>query len=451
MKILFVHPNDYLANGIPTGIATLSAVLKEAGFQVDLFDFTFVKTTQDYERKEINNFFPTAHSLENLVANDSIQSLPEAFEDKLLKFKPDLIAVSVMTGYFDEILELLKQIKLPCKVVVGGVHATLCPEDALSFDVIDFVCVGEGEKMLFELCNCLKQDKDYSNIQNLGFKKNGKIYLNPSRSFINLDELPAPDWLLFDERHLFRPFMGKIYRGSFYVMSRGCPQKCTYCVNPAIKQALENCGKYFRFQSPDTTIKQLSFLKKKYNATWFRFADDSIMLLSKGCLEELANGLKTLNIQLGCSIRPETTTAQKVELLKSMGCVAASVGIESGNEELRRKVLNRQLTNEQIKKSISLLKEAEIRVTTFNMIGLPGETRENVFETINLNKSLNVDAVNVYIIYPYPSTNISKKYGIKLRDNNGKIRPVSQASSFGLSKMAPAEVEELFTIFKQSF
>lgn len=452
MKILFVHPNSYLAHGIPSGIAVLSAILKQAGFQVDLFDFTFVKTREDYQQKEaINSFLPTAYSMEDLVANDAVQQLNEAFEEKLLKFKPDLIAVSTMTGYFDTVLELFEKVKLPCKVIVGGVHATLCPQDALSFDVIDFVCVGEGNEMLLELCNCLKQGKDYSNIQNIGFKKNGKIYLNSNRPFINLDGLSAPDWSLFDERHLFTPFVGKIYRGSFYTMSRGCPQKCTYCVNPALKQALEDCGKYFRFQSPATTVNHLSFLKKKYGINWIRFTDDSIMLLSTGYLEELANGLKPLNIQFGCSIRPETVTAKKVELLQSMGCVTASVGVESGNEELRKKVLNRLGTNEQIERAISLLKEAGIRVSTFNMIGLPGETRENVFQTIDLNKKLKVDAVNVYIIYPYPGTDISRKYGIKLRDNNGKIRPVSQASSFGLSKMAPAEVEELLTIFKRSF
>lgn len=450
MKILFIYPNNYLNIGIPTGIATLSAVLKKAGYQVDLFDFTFIKTKEygnRFSHAKKGLFLPTAYTLDDLVANDPTQSLEEAFKKKLKEFQPDLVAVSAMTGYFDKALDLLNKVKPSCKIIVGGVHATLCPEDALSFDDVDFICIGEGEELLLELCECLKGEKDYTKIKNLGYKKNNEICLNECRPFINLDDLPVPDWSLFDKRHLFRPFMGKIYQGSFYIMSRGCPMRCTYCVNGALSKMLKDCGRYFRFQSPATTIKQLSFLKEQYGAVWFKFADDSIMLLSEEYLEELAKGLCNLNIKFGCSVRPETATKRKIELLKSMGCVAASVGVESGSEELRKKILNRLMTNEQIENAISILKEAGIRVSTFNMIGLPGETREDVFKTISLNKKLNVDSVNVYIIYPYPKTEISEEYGIKLRNGDNRIISVSESSSFSFSKMDPAEVEGLLKTF----
>lgn len=457
MKILFIHPNDYLNIGIPTGIATLSAILKREGHETDVFDFTFIKT-EEYikprsdESKKVGTankgiFLPTEYTLADLVEKDPVQSLREAFEKKIKEFQPDLIAVSVMTGYFDRVIELLRAVKLPCKVIVGGVHATIAPEDALSFDIVDFICVGEGEGLFLELCVCLEEGKDYSKIKNLGYKKNGHIYINELRPFFNFDELPTPDWSLFDERHLFRPLMGKIYKGSFYVMSRGCPQLCTYCVNGSLRERYKGCGQYFRYQSPKTTIKHLSSLKEKFGATWFKFADDSIMLLSEEYLEELAAGLKPLNIQFGCSVRPETTTEGKVEILKSMGCVAASVGVESGNETVRKTVLNRHMSNQTIKRSVSILKNAGIRVSTFNMIGLPEETRENVFETISLNRELNVDSVNVYIVYPYPGTGISKKYNIKLRGKDGKMTPVNKSSSFAFSKMPPEEVEGLLRTF----
>lgn len=450
MKILFIYPNDYLNVGIASGIATLSAVLKTNGYEVDLFDFTFIKIDQKAAEPDIVSqgiYLPTPYSLEDLVVNDPVQSLAAAFKEKLLEFKPDLIAVSAMTGYLDQALDLLQKAPLPCPVIVGGVHSTICPEDVLVKPQVDFICVGEGEELLLELCACLKAGKDYSKIKNLGFKKGNKIYINESRPFVNLDNLPVPDWSLFDKRHLFRPFMGKVYSGSFYVMSRGCPSQCTYCVNGSIREILKNCGRYFRWQSPVTTIKQLSFLKKKYGATWFKFADDSMMLFNENYLEELAKGLKPLGIKFGCSVRPETATKRKVELLKEMGCVAATVGIESGNEQVRKKVLNRHMSNEQIEKTVAILKEAGIRVSTFNMIGLPGETRKNVFETIALNKKLGVEAVNVYIIYPYPGTVISQKYRTKFRDRQGKIIPVEKASAFALSAMPPKEVEGLLKTF----
>ena len=313
--------------------------------------------------------------------------------------------------------------------------------------MVDFICVGEGEEFLIELCNHLEKGNDCRNLRNIGYKEGKKIRINELRPYYNMDELPDPDWGLFDERHLFRPFMGRVYRGSFYVMSRGCPERCSYCVNGALKRRLKDCGRYFRYNSPEITARHLSNLKKKHGATWFKFADDSIMLLPKTYLEQLADALKPLNIMFGCSVRPETATKHKVGLLKSMGCVAASVGIESGNTTIRKKALNRNMSNEQIEMAIHLLQKSGIRVSTFNMIGLPGETRENVFETIRLNKRLGVSACNVYIIYPYPGTEMSINYGAHFRDKNGMIIPVSNAAVFKFSKMTRDEVEGLLRTF----
>jgi anaerobic magnesium-protoporphyrin IX monomethyl ester cyclase len=451
MKVLFIHPNEYLSIGIPSGIAQLSAVLKHAGHQVDIFDFTFVKTKADarFLQQNANQgvYLPTEYTLEDLVAQDPVTSLEKAFRKKLTEFQPDLVAVSVMTGLFDKVAALLNKVRPKCKVIFGGVHPTICPEHTLQQDVVDFICVGEGEELFLELCERMEKGKDFSKVKNLGYKKERTIHVNESRSFIDMDELPVPDWSLFDQRHLFRPFLGNVYKGSFYVMSRGCPGKCTYCVNVSLRKQLKECGKYFRFQSPKTTIRHIAHLKENYDATWFKFADDSITFFSDEQLEELAAGLKPLNIQFGCSIRPETTTARKVQQLRSMGCVAASVGIESGNETLRKKVLNRNMTNGQIENAINLLRDAGIRVSTFNMLGLPGETREDVFRTIALNKKCNIEAVNVYIVYPYPGTELSDKYKINCFESDHTVIPVSKASQFAMSKMTPSEVEGMLKTF----
>jgi radical SAM superfamily enzyme YgiQ (UPF0313 family) len=452
VKVLFIHPNDYLSIGIPTGIAQLSAVLKKAGHSVDIFDFTFVKTYEDakFLRTTGNQgvYLPTSHTLEDLVEHDPVTTIEDAFSKKLAEFQPDLVAVSVMTGLFDKIIDLLQNVRPSCKVVFGGVHATICPEHTLKMDVVDFICVGDGEDLLLELCDCLATGADYRSLKNLGYKDGEAMHINDPRPFIDMDVLPAPDWGLFDQRHLFRPFMGQIYNGSFYVMSRGCPSQCSYCVNHSLRNKLTGCGRYFRAQSPQTTINHIRHLKETYGATWFKFGDDSITFFNNEKLEELAEGLKPLNIQFGCSIRPETTSEQKVELLKSMGCVAATVGIESGSEELRKRVLNRRMTNEQIEKAVRLLMKAGIRVSTFNMLGIPGETREHVFETIELNRSCGVNAVNVYIVYPYPDTQLSNEYGVSCFAEDLTVIPVSEASRFALSTMKPDEVEGLLRTFE---
>ena len=451
MKVLFIYPNHYLHIGIPTGIASLSAVLKREGHKVDIFDWTFIKTEDKKDEHRTANkglYVPTPYTIEDLVTDDPVQSLDDALADKLKVFDPDLVAVSVMTGYFDNAVELLKSVRPSCMVVVGGVHSSICPEDSLAPEVVDCICIGEGEEFFLELCDHLERDKDYTNIRNLGYKNGKDVRFNDLRPFVDLDALPDPDWDLFDERHLFRPFMGEVYKGSWFSMSRGCPDRCSYCVNMALRANLKGCGHYFRYQSPATTARQIVNLKEKHRATWFRFADDSIMLFKERYLEELGDALRPLGIMFGCSVRPNTVNERKVALLKSMGCVAASIGIESGNSRIRKEILNRNISDEQIMKAIHLLNEAGIRVSTFNMIGLPGETRENVFETIRLNKKLNVQAINAYVVYPYPGTEISRKYHAHFRDEKGRFIPVSEAAGFELSKMSRGEVQGLLRTFE---
>jgi len=453
MKVLFVFPNNYLNVGIPTGLSTLIAIMKQEGHEVRVFDYTFIKTNQIADDGFLvgrTAFLPTSYTLEDLVRNDPVESVEDRFERDLEDFQPDLIGLSAMTGTFDLGIELLNKFKskLKCKVVVGGVHSTIAPTDALAPDVVDYICIGEGEEFMIELCDCLSRDKDYRQIRNLGFKKQKGIQINELRPFVNLDELPTPDWSEFDRRHLFRPFMGKVYQGSFYTMSRGCPYKCSYCANGSLRKGLKGCGgRYYRYQQPATTVKQLSDLKKLHNATWFRFADESLMSMTEEYIEELSAGLSPLGIRFGCSVRPETTNERKLSLLKEAGCESMTMGVESGNEQLRRKVLNRSMSNEQIERATSIIKEHGIRLATFNMIGLPEESRDNVFETILFNRKLNVGAANVFIVYPFPGTEISIKYKTNFRGTNGKIIPISQASYFNLSRMSPTETEGLLKTF----
>ena len=452
MKILFMYPNKYLENGIPTGIATLASVMKQQGHDVDIFDWTFINTGDKadlptYGHRTLDH---TSYTIEDLVSNEPIQTIESAFKNKLSIYQPDIVALSVMTGHFDEAVKLLTKVKPSCIVVAGGIHPTVCPKDTLEQSkAIDLVCVGEGEHFFVELCELLEQGKDYKKIRNLAYRdKDGFVKINPLRPLIDLNELPVPAWELFDDRHLFRPFEGHIYRGSFYTMSRGCPGRCTYCLNWSLRNIFSGCGKYFRYQTPEVTGHQINNLKENCGATWFRFVDESMGVFNENYLEQLSDILKPLNINFACSVRPETLNKRKVNLLKSMGCVAAILGVESGNLNIRKNILNRNMSDDQIKKSVKLLKDAGIRVSTFNMIGLPEETKENVFETIQLNKDLDLPTVNVFILYPYPGTEISREYNTPLRDQNRNIIPVGEAPRFNLSKLTNEELKKFLTTFE---
>lgn len=458
MKILFLFPNDYMLNGIPAGISVLSAVLKKHGHEVSIFDFTFIKTKELPNRAaqdKINVlgsqsvYLPTAYTLEDLVRDDPVESIEDKFKEMLKSFQPDLIAMSSTSGAYGLGVDLLRKCRahINCPVLSGGVHASCDPYDALDNEVVDFICVGEAEEFIVEFCDLMARGQDFHHLNNLGYKTESGVKINPLKPFVDLDSLPTPDWSIFDPRHLFRPFQGKIYKGSFYTMSRGCPYNCPYCVNGTLKEKLVSCGRYYRFASPATVVRHLSDLKRLYGATWFKFADNSLMSMSEEYLAELAQGIIPLEINFACSVRPETASERKIELLKKMGCVAMSIGVESGNERLRREVLRRYTTDEQIERAIKMMNNQGIRVSTFNMIGLPEETRENVFETISLNKRLGVAAANVYILYPYPGTAIARNYKVNFRDSRGEVIHEDRASIFAFSKMPPAEVEGLLKTF----
>lgn len=480
MRVLFFHPEKYLNYGIPAGISILSAIIKKHGHVVDLFDTTFLKTknlsdghhlakdddsknasagdvfdvaieeNEDDEllgKQSAGLFKQTEYSMDDLVADDPYVVLEDELQKKIDEFKPDVIALSTMTATFDSAVNLLRKVKYDAVVLVGGVHPTIACDDCLEQDVIDVACVGEADNTFLELLNLMDAGEDYYHVKSMNFKlADGTIIKNEVAPRVELNDLPTPDWGLFDSRHLFRPFDGEIYQGSFYSQARGCPMQCTYCVDPTIAEITGGRKSYFRIQDPQVTFNQLSELKEKFNATWFKFVDDTFLMPKIEHLQELRDLLVPLGIKFGCSVMPNTIREDKLKLAVDMGCVAMSVGIESGNDEVRRSV-KRFYRNENVVKKLKMAQDYGIRVSTFNIIGFPGETRENVFETIELNRQIGSNAANAYVLYPYHGTPIAVEQKIPLRDGEGKIPTIDIGHTLGFSKMGADELLGLRSTF----
>ncbi len=478
MRVLFFHPEKYLNIGIPAGISILSAIIKQHGHVVDLFDTTFLKAQDDHvlsahdaaqnitagdqtlvaDEVDIDEeeflgkqsrglFKETEYTIEDLVANDPVVDPIAEFQRKIDEFQPDVIALSTMTTTFDHAVDLLKQVTHNALVIVGGVHPTIATDDCLAQGVIDIACVGEADETFPELLNLMERGEDYTHVKSMNFRlKDGTIIRNEVAPRVDLNKLPTPDWGIFDSRHLFRPFDGKVYKGSFYSQSRGCPMQCTYCVDPTIAEITGGHKGYFRFQDPEVSYRHLKELKDNFGATWFKFVDDTFLLPDVDHLSKLRDLIKPLGIMFGCSVMPNTIKEDKLKLAVEMGCVAMSVGIESGNEEIRRKVM-RRYKNDEVVKKLRMAQDYGIRVSTFNIIGFPGETRENVFETIELNRRIGTSSAGAFVLYPYPGTPIAIEYNIPLRDENGRIADVDTGPKLGFSKMSEQELLGLRSTF----
>jgi radical SAM superfamily enzyme YgiQ (UPF0313 family) len=321
----------------------------------------------------------------------------------IVKSNCELLLLSVMTLDVPIATDLIAKIKVKKRdlpVLVGGIHPTITgPELLEKYPQIDYLCIGEGESMVIDFINNLGKSSLFQ-VQNLAYRDGGKIVVNLLRQPENLDALPPFPWHLYNKTRIITD------DGFTYVTAtRGCPFKCTYCCN---KIYLDYYGRnYLRKRPVDQIIHELQFLKKTYPIKLFYFGDE-MLLWDKEYAMNLFREIKTrVDIPFGFMTRVESITPEIVDVAVRSGCKYVGMGIECGDEVFRKKYLNRSMSNEQIEKAFKILKTAGIYTTSFNMIGFPFEHDEDLTKaTIDFNKKINPDFVQVSIFYPFPGTEL---------------------------------------------
>lgn len=413
MRFLMIYPNQWATGNKPIGIATLAAVLKNAGHQFKLFDFTQFDCSGglgDRGQGEISLEFKRVRNPERLPKRLYVSR--DAALSRLLEeteaFQPDMIGLSVLSDDYPFGLEALRYVRRHVRVptIVGGVHAAVDPEGIIRESCVDMVCVGEGEGVIAELAERFDRGEDLSTVLNVWVKTPDGVIRNPLRPLLqDLDTLPYADWSIYPETAFYKPFDGYVYKYGDFEMSRGCPYTCSYCINVELQQMYKGKGNYHREKSVARVIQEISWFKRQYGLEFLKFWDETFLLMSYERLEALAHAYSE---QIGIPFAIETTassvTPRTAPLLKKFGCATASLGLETGNVDLRRGVLDKNIDNTSYEQAYQLLRTHEIRGVSFNMIGLPFERREDIFDTIRLNKKLNTDAQAVGIFYPYKGT-----------------------------------------------
>jgi radical SAM superfamily enzyme YgiQ (UPF0313 family) len=417
-RVLFLYPSEALSGVASSNLAILAACLKNDGFKdIKLFDCFMYKfsdcETQDQVREKLGQVkktdldrFVKLH--EGNVYDDFVKTVDE--------FKPNLIAVTVVDATMALVFSFLKKVKdrnIP--VVVGGTASTFLHEMLLASGLVDFACVGEGEGAIVDLCNKLYNGEDCSNIKNIyTVGKDGDIIRNPLRPLVNLNDLPLPDFSIYDEMRFYRPFMGGVVRTLQIDIDRGCPYGCTYCVAPKLAATFKenNCGSYYRLKSWDKVFEEMKELVKLYKLNFMWISSETILAIPTEKLREFGDRyIKEINLPLWCQSRLDTFTEEKTKILANMGCKNICVGLEHGSELIRKNLLNKHITNEKVLDAIRLLTKYGIYLTINNMIGLPGETREDVFEGVKLNKTISEilkgkHNINVFTFMPFSGTEL---------------------------------------------
>jgi radical SAM superfamily enzyme YgiQ (UPF0313 family) len=313
--------------------------------------------------------------------------------------KVDIIGFSVMTMQISNSLELTEYIKKKYpdkKIIWGGIHPSLLPEQTIKDTSIDYVCQREGEGCLYDLCI----EKPLNKIKNLVYKKDEKIIINPLREFIDLEKEDKPIWEIIDlekyiKRHKFGPKKGK--RSLGLSVGRGCIFNCTYCVNGVL-------GKKWRALSAKEMIRRIKFLKENYDIGHFMIVDDCFEVdmkrvkdFCKMIIKEKIDITWDINVRAGKKWNDEI-----MKLVAQAGCILLSVGGESGSERILKEIFHKGITTEDILFMAKQCNKYNIILGTTWMCGIPNETEEDVKKTINLIKKVVKICPNSTISGPAP-------------------------------------------------
>ena len=418
MRVLILYPELECFRNKSLGVSILSGIIKTEGHEVAVFDSSMydqIRVVPDramtgrdktilYWFKKGKHSPPRIETLEMDVI--------DVFNRTLQDVNPDLILVSATYLSYPIGISIITQSDADIsKVIYGGIHCTLDPESAIAPKEVRCIHLGEAEISLPLILKKVEKNKTFDQCPNLWVKtKNGKIVKNKMVDMIqNLDNVPFYDWDCFSDVHYLRLYEGNLYRIGDYSTSRGCVNRCSYCFNRLLGDAYGLKKSPIRRYSVERTIEELVYLKERYEMTFIKFADSDFLNKSASYLDRFsAQYRKHVNLPNTIGACVEHVTEEKARYLVRMNCRSVSIGLESGNEKLRERVLNRYYSNDLFIKNAEILRKAGLRVCAPCMIGLPGETRENILETIEVCRHAKVDHADFGIFFPFPKLPLSE-------------------------------------------
>jgi len=375
MKILFVYTNVGTFNppNYQHGIGALSAFARAAGH-----DTALISLDHEVDR--------------------------QGFLRQVARHSPDLVGLHANSPQWSVVKQLGRWVKAADRtlpVVCGGTHPTTRPEDVLTSGAVDYVVRGEGEEALVELAAALERRQPADGIANLGMLRGDKVLLNPVRDLLpDLDRLPFPDRGIFDFQGILDANGGE----APFMAGRGCPFACSYCCNNFLQRIYAGRGRYTRFRSPGLVVEELERMRSEYRFASVYFQDDTFTLDTKWLGRFGALYRERVGLPYRAQARVDLVDEEMVDLLASSGCRHLNFGIEAGDERIRREVMRRDISDAQIERAFRLARSRGIKLWSYNIIGSPGEGEEEIRRTIEMNRALEPDHVQVSIFNPYPGT-----------------------------------------------
>lgn len=337
----------------------------------------------------------------------------EVLEARLRRDRPDLVAVTASTmhwPYVEPLVRICKKLAVPH--VIGGPHPSSDPEGVMQ--TADALVVGEGEGAMMDIVRALANDRPIVGIPNTCVRTSaGRVVETPRRNLIeDLDDLPFPDWKLLDGIH-FRP--RATARGPGYETrnliratiegSRGCPYTCTYCSNSASMKDYRGKGTWRREKSVPRIIEEIKACRETLGGLHRLLWADEVFMTSTQRVRDFAEAYKReIDVPFDITERPEIIDEEKIKLLADAGLDYISIGFESGDERIRKAVLNRKTKLDVIKQAFLLPMKYGVRTHSFTMVGLPGQDEQSMLLTWKFLREIKPDSAQFTVFRPMRGT-----------------------------------------------
>jgi anaerobic magnesium-protoporphyrin IX monomethyl ester cyclase len=355
------------------GLLYIGTALSKAGHKVSILDADSVGLTRD--------------GLMALLKDEGVE----------------IVGVITVTPIYNKVVQLCAAIKevFPQMVtVIGGIHPTVSPAQAMQAPAIDFAVKGEGEQTMLDLVEALNGDRALADIPGLLYREEGKVRQNRERPLIDdLDSIPVPDWSLL--RKGVYSYPDALHHPAFPVFtSRGCPSRCIYC------QTKNMFTLKFRTRSAANVVDEIEHLVKAQGAREIHIWDD-VFTANPDRVFAVRDEMKRRGLRVPISfpngMRADQVSPEILRALKEMGAYSVAFGIETGSAEIMERI-RRGLTKEEIVRAVGWAKAEGLETWGFFLIGLPTETKAQIEETIAFARFLDLDVAKFHVMQPYPGS-----------------------------------------------
>jgi anaerobic magnesium-protoporphyrin IX monomethyl ester cyclase len=386
MKVFFYQPTSSTAQPEPpVGVGCLIAVAQQMGCEVEFFD----------------------HDLHSRQAS---------LERLLQEFRPDVFAVTCMTPQYYHAQNAVRMVhaQLPeCRIIIGGAHPSALPIETMKeLPELEFLAAGEGDRTFRLFLEMLKRGETAQEIPGLYRRRQGEIVV-PSRVQLmtveELDELPQTAWDVLLKRGLYEEqlnYTKGVVPVFAVITGRGCPFECTFCSEGLIWERRVRC------RSVEKVVTEIRYLIDRYGAHHFNILDDTFVL-KKERVRQFCELVKPLGIEYRITANANVVTQSMLDALAASGCRMVAYGVESGDENVLRRMKKRQ-TLDQVREAFRMTKQANMMAYALCMVGNLGEDFAAVQRTARFVSTIGADLFSASIMTPYPGSEnyeICKKNG----------------------------------------